>query len=88
MAFVVSENGRKDKEKRKLSGQSLFVLAAGRIGGIFNALACSSVPMGSFALAGLSMALSVKEMYMLMGVLSIMIFLLLGQWKGVAELEE
>lgn len=59
----------------------------GRIGGIFNALACSSVPVGSFVLAGLTTALSIRELYLVMGFLSMVIFMLIGQWKGMADLE-
>ena len=60
----------------------------GRIGGIFNALACSSLPVGSFVLAGLTTALSIKELYVVMGFLTMVIFMLTGQWKGIANLEE
>lgn len=60
----------------------------GRIGGIFNALACSSLPVGSFVLAGLTTAFSIKELYLVMGFLSMVIFMLTGQWKGIADLDE
>lgn len=58
----------------------------GRIGGIFNALACSAVPIGSFILAGLSVILSIRELYIFMGVLSIVTFILLARRKGIAAL--
>ena len=59
----------------------------GRISGIFNALACSSMPVGSFLLAGLSLILSIRELYLLMGLFSIIVFLLFGQSKGIMLLD-
>lgn len=60
----------------------------GRIGGIFNALACSSLPLGSFLLAGLSAKLSIRELYLFMGFLSMAVFMLMEQWKGMAEMKD
>ncbi|MCM1134752.1 MAG: MFS transporter [Clostridium sp.] len=54
----------------------------GRVSGIFNALACSSLPIGSFMLAGFSTLLPVKELYLLTGTVSIFIFFLIGNLKG------
>ena len=59
----------------------------GRISGIFNALACSSMPIGSFLLAALSLILPMKELYLLMGFLSIIGFVLLGRSKGIKAVE-
>lgn len=59
----------------------------GRISGIFNALACSSMPVGSFLLAGLSLILSIRELYLLMGFFSIIVFLLFGQSKEIMLLD-
>lgn len=55
----------------------------GRISGIFNALACSSLPVGSFMLAGLSTALPIRELYLLTGAVSVTAFLLIGRSKGI-----
>lgn len=54
----------------------------GRISGIFNALACVSLPVGSFLLAGLSAVLAIRELYLLTGILSIGLFLLMNRAKG------
>lgn len=55
----------------------------GRISGIFNALACSSLPAGSFILAGAATVLPIMELYLLTGGLSIVLFLLIGHSKGI-----
>lgn len=54
----------------------------GRISGIFNALACASLPVGSFLLAGLSAVFAIRELYLLTGILSIGLFLLMNRVKG------
>lgn len=54
----------------------------GRISGIFNALACGSLPVGSFLLAGLSSVLAIRELYLLTGILSGILFLLMDRSKG------
>ena len=59
----------------------------GRTSGIFNALACSSLPVGSFLLAGLSAAFPIAELYLLTGILSIAAFILIGRSKGVRKIE-
>ena len=59
----------------------------GRISSIFNALACSSVPVGSFLLAGLSVALSIVQIYLLTGLFTILAFLLIGRLKGIKEID-
>ncbi len=59
----------------------------GRISGIFNALACSSMPVGSFLLAALSLILPMREIYLLMGFLSIISFVILGKSKGMEAME-
>lgn len=51
----------------------------GRISGIFNALACASLPVGSFLLAGLSVILAIRELYLLTGILSIALFVLMNR---------
>lgn len=51
----------------------------GRISGIFNALACASLPVGSFLLAGLSAVFAIRELYLLTGILSIVLFLLMNR---------
>lgn len=53
----------------------------GRISGIFNALACASLPTGSFLLAGVSAVFAVRELYLLTGILSIPLFLLMNRTK-------
>lgn len=53
----------------------------GRISGIFNALACASLPVGSFLLAGLSAVFAIRELYLLTGILSIALFLLMNRSK-------
>lgn len=60
----------------------------GRISGIFNALACSSLPVGSFLLAGLSAAFPIAELYLLTGTLSIAAFIFIGRSKGVRKIEK
>lgn len=57
----------------------------GRVSGIFNALACSSLPVGSFMLAGLSTVLPVRELYLLTGVVSVALFLIIGQSKEMRK---
>ncbi len=59
----------------------------GRISGIFNALACASLPVGSFLLAGLSAVFAIRELYLLTGILSIAAFILIGRSKGVRKIE-
>ncbi len=59
----------------------------GRISGIFNALACSSMPIGSYILAIFSMVLTIREIYLLMGFFSIVIFGIIGRTKYVNSLE-
>ena len=59
----------------------------GRTSGIFNALACSSLPVGSFLLAGLSAAFPIAELSLLTGILSIAAFILIGRSKGVRKIE-
>lgn len=54
----------------------------GRISGIFNALACASLPVGSFLLAGLSAVFAIRELYLLTGILSIGLFLIINRSKG------
>lgn len=58
----------------------------GRISGIFNALACSSMPVGSFMLAAVSLVLSMREIYLLMGFFSIIVFGLISRSKGINEI--
>lgn len=53
----------------------------GRISGIFNALACASLPAGSFLLAGVSAVFAVRELYLLTGIVSIALFLLMNRTK-------
>lgn len=60
----------------------------GRISGIFNALACSSLPMGSFLLAGLSAFFTIAELYLLTGTLSIAAFIFIGRSKGGWKIEK
>jgi len=60
----------------------------GRISGIFNALACSSLPVGSFLLAGLSAAFPIAELYLLTGTLSTAAFIFIGRSKGVRKIEK
>lgn len=60
----------------------------GRISGIFNALACSSLPVGSFLLAGLSAFFPIAELYLLTGTLSIAAFIFIGRSKGVRKIEK
>ncbi len=57
----------------------------GRISGIFNALACASLPVGSFLLAGLSAVFAIRELYLLTGILSIALFLLMNRSKRVSK---
>ncbi len=59
----------------------------GRISGIFNALACSSMPIGSYILAIFSMILTIREIYLLMGLFSIVIFGIIGRTKYINSLE-
>ena len=59
----------------------------GRISSIFNALACSSMPIGSYILAIFSMVLTIREIYLLMGLFSIAIFGIIGRTKYVNSLE-
>lgn len=59
-----------------------------RISGIFNALACSSLPMGSFLLAGLSAFFTIAELYLLTGTLSIAAFIFIGRSKGGWKIEK
>lgn len=59
----------------------------GRVSGIFNALACSSMPIGSYILALFSMVLTIREIYLLMGFFSIVIFGIIGRTKYVNSLE-
>lgn len=58
----------------------------GRIGGIFNLLACSSIPVGSFVIAGIGSKLSMKELYILTGIITMIAFLLIGRLKAVKEI--
>lgn len=58
----------------------------GRVGGIFNSLACSSIPVGSFILAGIGTRLSIKEIYILTGSITILVFWRLGRMKAVKDL--
>lgn len=59
----------------------------GRISSIFNSLACSSVPVGSFILAGVSTFLSITHIYLLAGIFSIVAFLVISRFKGIKEFE-
>ena len=60
----------------------------GRISGIFNALACSALPVGSFLLAGLSAFFTIAELYLLTGTLSIAAFIFIGRSKGGRKIEK
>lgn len=59
----------------------------GRISGIFNALACSSMPVGSLMLAAVSLVLSIREIYLFMGLFSMIVFGLISRSKGIKEME-
>lgn len=59
----------------------------GRISGIFNALACSSMPVGSFMLAAVSLVLPMREIYLLMGFFTMIVFGLISRTKGIKEIE-
>lgn len=58
----------------------------GRIGGIFNSLACSSIPIGSFIIAGIGSKLSIKAIYILTGLVTIPVFFIISRMKAVKEL--
>lgn len=58
----------------------------GRISGIFNALACSSLPVGSFALAGVTTVLPIRTLYLLAGILSVMIFAMISRLNGIRKM--
>lgn len=60
----------------------------GRISGIFNALACSALPVGSFLLAGLSAFFTIAELYLLTGTISIAAFIFIGRSKGGRKIEK
>lgn len=59
----------------------------GRVGGIFNAIACSSIPVGSFLLAMIFPFLSIVQTYFYFGIATIFIFLLLGRLKSMKILD-
>lgn len=59
----------------------------GRISGIFNALACSSMPIGSYILAIFSAVFTIREIYLFMGLFSIVIFGMIGRTSCINSLE-
>ncbi|WP_434689073.1 hypothetical protein [Hungatella sp. SB206] len=59
----------------------------GRVGSIFNAIACSSIPVGSFLLAMIFPFLSIVQTYFYFGIATIFIFLLLGRLKSMKILD-
>lgn len=58
----------------------------GRIGGLFNSLACSSIPVGSFLFAGIGARLSIKSIYFLTGLCTLLSFWFIGRMKAINEL--
>lgn len=59
----------------------------GRISGIFNALACSSMPIGSYLLAIFSTMFTIREIYLLMGFFTIVVFVIMGRTKYINSLK-
>lgn len=59
----------------------------GRVGSIFSAMACSSIPAGSFLLAVVLPFLSIIETYFLVGIATIFIFTLIGRVRSIRSLE-
>lgn len=59
----------------------------GRAGSIFSAMACSSIPVGSFLLALVLPFLTIGETYLFVGGATIVIFLIIGRLKSVRDLK-
>lgn len=59
----------------------------GRIGSIFNAIACSSIPVGTFLLAMIFPYLSIAQTYFCFGIATVQIFLFLGRLKSMKTLD-
>lgn len=57
----------------------------GRIGGIFTALACSSIPAASFILAGAALFFSVSQIYIFMGGLTMITFCVIWYSMSLRE---
>jgi len=60
----------------------------GRVGSIFNAMACSSIPVGSFLLAIVLPFLTIIHTYFYVGVITIFIFIFIGTLKSIKGMED
>ncbi|RFZ75922.1 MFS transporter [Lacrimispora amygdalina] len=59
----------------------------GRAASIFNAMACSSIPAGSFLLAIVLPYLTIIRTYFCVGVITVLIFLYIGTLKSIRRME-
>lgn len=59
----------------------------GRAGSIFQAMACSSIPAGSFLLAVVLPFLTIPQTYLMVGIFTIILFMVLGRLRAVKELK-
>lgn len=59
----------------------------GRVGSIFNAMACSSLPIGSFLVAAILPFIPLAQTYILVGLITIIIFTIFGRLKTLRKLE-
>ncbi|MDW2797920.1 MFS transporter [Clostridium boliviensis] len=60
----------------------------GRVGSIFNAMACSSIPVGSFLLAIVLPFLTIIHTYFCVGVITVLIFIFIGTLKSIKGMED
>ena len=60
----------------------------GRVSSIFNAMACSSIPVGTFLLAVVSPHSSIKQIYFYVGIATVLIFLYVGTLKSIKNMDD
>lgn len=60
----------------------------GRVGSIFNAMACSSIPLGSFLLAIAMPFLTIINTYFCVGIITVLIFLYIGTLKSIKKMDD
>lgn len=58
----------------------------GRISGIFTSLACVSIPAGSFFLAAVSTFMTIRQIYLGTGILTVTLFLIISHSKGMKQI--
>lgn len=60
----------------------------GRVGSIFNAMSCSSIPAGSFLLAIVLPFSTIIHTYFCVGIITILIFIYIGTLKPIRRMED